>query len=194
MYIIAGLYRHRRLISPKGTHARPTASRLRESLFNICQGTVQEARFLDLFAGSGAIGLEALSRGAQFAAFVDSHKESIRCIQQNISLLNVQSHTRTFHGHVLKMLPLLEAQQMKFDIIFADPPYKTPWEAQEHSPYYSEAIVNWIDQSSLLVPGGTLFIEEAFEVQPDLTSLKTLKLINSRKMGCAALQQYERIK
>lgn len=187
MFILAGVYRHRRLVSPKGEHTRPTASRLRAALFNICQGYIEGARFLDLFAGSGAMGLEALSHGASSVVFVDNHKEAVRCIERNIESLEVQSQAIVLQGQVLHMIDLLERQKRQFDIIFADPPYHlshlidTP---------ISEKVIRRIDESTLLAPDGTLFIEEAFEFQPQLTDLKTLKLKNTRRMGMAALQQY----
>lgn len=188
MFIIAGLYRGRRLKSPKGPQTRPTASRLREALFNICQNRIEGARFLDLFAGSGAMGLEALSRGAQSAAFIDAHKEAIHCIEANAALLNVKSQTQVFRGDVMATLAWLEKQGDSFDIIYADPPYNTA--DPRTSILYSEQIIHWIDAHALLKPEGILFIEEDFRVQPKPDQLKTLAFKDSRRFGQAALQQY----
>jgi 16S rRNA (guanine966-N2)-methyltransferase len=188
MFIIAGLYRHQSLISPKGTQTRPTASRAREALFNICQPSIADAHFLDLFAGSGAIGLEALSRGAASATFIESSVESVQCIQKNISQLQVKPLCHVFKGDVFSCLDRLEKQKKFFDIIFADPPYQTLLIPNE--PYYSEAVVRWIDTHSLLAPGGLLFIEEHYNHQLILKDLKTLQLKNTRRLGEAALQQY----
>lgn len=191
MFIIAGLYRRHRLSVPKGSQTRPTASRLREALFNICQHSIEGAHFLDLFAGSGAMGLEALSRGAQSATFVDTHREAIRCIQQNVAHLQVQSQAQILHGEVFTVLKLLEKQGKAFDIIYADPPYKTPVSSASPTTFYSHKIIQWIDTHRLLAPGGVLFIEEDFHSQPQLDQLTTLKLNDSRRMGHAALQQYQ---
>lgn len=191
MYIIAGLYRHRRLSSPKGQATRPTASQLRESVFNICQNSIEGARFLDLFAGSGAMGLEALSRGAQCATFIDQNKEAIRCIQQNVEHLEVKGQTKILHGNAFQLLSMLHEQQVQFDIIYADPPYKTPASPHQPTLYYSEKIIRWIDEHALLAPQGTLFIEESFEAQPKIHHLKTLELKKSRRTGAAVLQQYQ---
>lgn len=190
MYIIAGLYRQRRLFTPKGAQTRPTASQLRAALFNICQNDIAGARFLDLFAGSGAVGLEALSRGAVSASFLENHKEAIRCIQRNIETLGVRAQTTILSGNVFQMLDLLERQKLQFDIIYADPPYYSLKTSLDGS--MSEKIIRYIDQSSLLAPDGTLFIEEAFEFQPRIADLNRLTLKNSRRMGSAALQQYTR--
>jgi 16S rRNA (guanine966-N2)-methyltransferase len=192
VYIIAGLYRRQRLISPKGADTRPTASRLREALFNICQNAVEGVRFLDLFAGSGAMGFEALSRGAQFVTFIDAHKEAIRCIHQNAAHLQVQDQCQILQGEVFTLLTRLQNQGQIFDIIFADPPYCTP---VSHSPcsskvFYSSKIIEWVDTHSLLTKGGRLFIEEDFHHQPKLENLKILKLKDSRRIGHAGLQQY----
>jgi 16S rRNA (guanine966-N2)-methyltransferase len=189
MHIIAGLYRHRKLMTPKGELTKPTASRLRESLFNICQGYIQQARFLDLFAGSGAMGFEALSRGAQSATFVDNSQEAIRCIEQNRKQLGVESQTQLLKGSVFQKLHWLNEHDQQFDIIFADPPYRT-LVPEEKNMFYSEKIVRLIDEMSLLAPEGILFIEEALEAEPALTNLKNLQLKNSRRMGKTVLQQY----
>ncbi len=190
MHIIAGLYRNRCLLSPKGEKTRPTASRLRESFFNICQGYIEGASFLDLFAGSGAIGLEALSRGAKSATFVDSSKEAIQCIRQNISHLHVESQSEVLYGPVFQILKLLEKQKQQFDIIYADPPYQMPIQQKGQMIYYSEKIIHWMDEHSLINSGGFLFIEEAFESLPLIETLKTLKLKSSRRSGGSALHQY----
>lgn len=190
MFIIAGLYRRQRLITPKGDQTRPTANRLREALFNICQHKIEGARFLDLFAGSGAMGLEAISREAQFATFIDSHKEAIQCIESNIAHLRVQDKTQILRGEVFTMLKRLEQQKQTFDVIYADPPYRTP--APNSTQFYSAQIIQWIDTHALLAPNGLLFVEEDFNFQPQVDHLGTLEFIDSRRMGHAALQQYRK--
>ena len=186
MYIISGQYRNRKLMTPKGIKTRPTASHLREALFNICQAYIENAHFLDLFAGSGAIGLEALSRGAKSTTFIENQRDAIHCIKQNIDLLHVQEQCTLLPGDVFRMLNKLQQQKQQFDIIFADPPYRSL--SQSHST--SESIIRWIDENALLAPNGILFIEEAFEHQPQIHDLKTLKFKNSRRVSSAALQQY----
>lgn len=189
MFIIAGLYRRQRLKAPKGPQTRPTASRLREALFNICQHKIETARFLDIFAGSGAMGFEALSRGAQSAAFIDSHKESIHCIESNASHLKVQQQTLIFRGEAMAMLKLIEKRGLKFDIIYADPPYNTL--APGETLLYSAQIIEWVDTHAILNPGGLLFVEEDARSEPQPGPLATLALKDSRRFGPAVLQQYQ---
>ncbi len=195
MFIIAGFYRRQRLVSPKGSQTRPTASRLREALFNICQPYIEGARFLDLFAGSGAMGLEALSRGAQSATFIDSHQEAIRCIQQNVAHLKVQDQCQILRGEVFALLKWLVRQGQTFDIIYADPPYHTPVVSSLNSSelFYSTQLIQWLDTQPLLNFKGLLFVEEDFHFEPHLINLQALKLKDSRRMGPAVLQQYQRL-
>lgn len=189
MRIIAGLYRFRELKAPKSEATRPTANRMREAFFNICQGVIEEAVVLDLFAGSGAIGFEALSRGAKSVVFVDESKEAIRCIHDNAKLLGVEKQIQVFHGDVYTMLRHLDKQKRAFTLIYADPPYaKRGQEERSHS----EQVIDAIDASMLLAGGGELFVEEAADKPPEVDHLKTLKLKSSRKLGRGLLQQYER--
>ena len=189
MLIIAGHYRHQKLLSPKSDQTRPTSNRLRETLFNICQQAIEGKRFLDLFAGSGAMGFEALSRGAGSATFVESNKDALKCIESNVRSLKVESQCQILRGDAFAMLRLLKKQGKTFDLIYVDPPYRTSLPGS--SLYYSAEVITWIDKHSLLAPGGILFVEEDFNFQPNIDSLETLCLINSRRVGQAALQQYQ---
>lgn len=191
MFIIAGLYRRQQLKSPKGDQTRPTSSRLREALFNICQHSIEESRFLDLFAGSGAMGFEALSRGAKSTTFIETNRDAIHCIESNMEHLKVRPHCQILRGDVFAMLQLLEKKGKQFDIIYADPPYRTSAPGSTH--FYSKEIIDWVDRHALLIPGGLLFIEEDFRFQPQFEQLQTLTLISDRRMGPAVLQQYKKI-
>ena len=119
MKIVGGQYRGRVLQAPKGQKTRPTSAKVREALFNII-GTPPE-RILDLFAGSGLVGLEALSRGARFVHFVDSSREACRCIQENIQLLGVEEQTKV---HLLPVEKFLRSRKETLDCILLDPPYQ----------------------------------------------------------------------
>lgn len=191
MFIIAGLYRHQRLDTPKGKQTRPTSNRLREALFNICQQNIEDAHFLDIFAGSGAIGLEAISRGAQSSTFIEINREAIHCIKNNIARLKVQKQCHVLFGEAFAMLQLLQRKKKKFDIIYADPPYRTPLPGL--SVFYSTQMIQWIDYHPLLVSGGLFFIEEDAHFQPQLNELQTLTFIKSRCLGKSMLQQYRKI-
>jgi 16S rRNA (guanine966-N2)-methyltransferase len=192
MFIIGGQYKHRRLATPKGNLTRPTAGRLREALFNICQTYIKDAAFLDLFAGSGAMGLEALSRGARSATFVDNSQEAVRCIKRNIGDLKVEKECEVFYGQAFSTLKLFEKQQKTFDVIYIDPPYNTPIDIAGETFLYSEYIIHLIDKSALLIPGGTLFVEEDSRHPPKIAT-EHLELKDSRKFGHSLLQRYNRL-
>jgi 16S rRNA (guanine966-N2)-methyltransferase len=124
MRIIAGTYRSRQLKSLKGVALRPTSDMLRETLFNILGPHVEGSRFLDLFAGTGAVGIEAISRGASFVVFVENHAPAIRLIHENLSLLGIESGARVISSKAVAALAKLERNSaVAFDFIFLDPPY-----------------------------------------------------------------------
>src|SRR5215213_5467865 len=125
MRIVGGRLRGRTLAAPKSQAIRPTADRLRESLFNILQhaygNPVSGARVLDLFAGTGALGLEAVSRGATFAQFVDDGVEARALLRQNVEALGVAAITRIFRRDATKLGTVHPVQP--FSLVFLDPPY-----------------------------------------------------------------------
>lgn len=124
MRIIAGKFKGRVLNSPDGAKVRPTADFVKEALFNVLQGRITGADFLDLFCGSGAVGLEALSRGAEHAVFVDSSRESIVLAKGNAALLRADPGAAEFiNQNCQSVLLSFGAAKKSFDIIFLDPPY-----------------------------------------------------------------------
>lgn len=123
MRIIAGDFRGRRLHAPKGYTIRPTIDRVRESVFNIIAAKVPGARVLDLFAGTGAMGLEALSRGALFCLFVDKGAEAVHLIRENVQLCTVQDRSRIIQGSADLVIRRLGLEGELFDLVFMDPPY-----------------------------------------------------------------------
>lgn len=195
MHIFSGIHKNRSLESPKGHLTRPTSGRLRETLFNICQHYVADCHFLDLCAGSGAMGLEALSRGARQATFVDNSKESIRCIQANVRTMKEEEHTKIIYGDVFDQLKKFAKEGHQFDIIYADPPYENTSQTTEGAILHSERLLRIIDEQlgnkiSLLAPGGMLFLEEAANISFENINLLHLTLKNSRSTGRAALHYY----
>ena len=175
--IIAGQFKGRLLKAPKGPSTRPTQSMLRESVFNICQQEIQGACFLDLFAGSGAMGLEALSRGALHATLVESDRRAIAAIRENIALLQVASETTLITTNAKQALKRLSSP---FNIIYVDPPYDMPIE-----PFVKELL-----DRNLIASAGTLFIEERSGPHPTSLHFPQLSLIGSRRFGEALLHQY----
>jgi 16S rRNA (guanine966-N2)-methyltransferase len=127
MRIIAGKFRSRQLKSLKGMALRPTSDKLRETLFNVLGELVVEARFVDLFAGTGAVGIEALSRGAREAIFVEKHPPAVALIKKNLESLEIRNGTRVLAMDALQALKRLvhasTAVGACIDILFLDPPY-----------------------------------------------------------------------
>ena len=119
--IIGGRHRGRRLQFPAVTGLRPTADRLRETLFNWLQAEIEGARCLDPFAGSGALGLEALSRGAGYVRFIDRAPAVIRKLRENLKLLGLEQNAGVIQGDARRLLRA--APERPFDIVFLDPPY-----------------------------------------------------------------------
>lgn len=123
MRIVAGEWRGRTIEAPPGEHVRPTRDRIREAWMSIVQPHLPGARVADLFAGSGALGIEALSRGAAAADFVDNHARSIAVLQKNLDRLGATSRAKIHRVDAIRFVQGL--QEHAFDLIFADPPYAT---------------------------------------------------------------------
>lgn len=131
MRVIAGKARSLPLKTIEGMDTRPTTDRIKETLFNMLSNQIPGCRFLDLFAGSGAIGIEALSRGASQVVFVENSEKALACIRQNVEFTHLQEGARIVAGDVLSVIGRLDRQETKpFDIIFMDPPYNKEWEKQ----------------------------------------------------------------
>lgn len=123
MRIISGKARGTKLYTLEGENTRPTLDRVKESVFSIIQSEIEGAKILDLFAGSGAIGLEFLSRGAQKAVLCDKSKEAVNIIKKNIEKTHMEQETQVFNTDFENCLERLKNEQ--FDIIYVDPPYET---------------------------------------------------------------------
>ena len=179
MRIIAGDMRSRKLKAPEGMDTRPTADRVKEALFSIIQSRVYGARVLDLYAGSGALALEALSRGAESAVLADCSPKACQVIQENIDALNCQSRARLLR---MKDAAALAAQQAKgdsFDLIFLDPPYRMD----------TAPICRAILEGNLLRPDGLIVIEHGRETPPQIEP--PLTLTDHREYGAAGLSFYQ---
>jgi 16S rRNA (guanine966-N2)-methyltransferase len=172
MRIIAGTHRGRRIAAPKGRDTRPTSDRVRENAFNLI-GPVDEADVLDLFAGSGALGLEALSRGAATATFVESDRDACRVINTNLDTLD-------FRGTVLQQdaLRAVTSERRTYDLVLCDPPYG--YDHAKLTPHLAR----------LLRDNGLLVYESAGrEDPPDVPGLEQR---TSRRYGSARLTLFER--
>ena len=187
MRIIGGKFKNRRLFSKKGfSSLRPTSEKLREALFNICQDQIEGADFLDLFAGSGAVGLEALSRGAHFATFIEKHPSHFSMLKKNLNHLQLSKQAFPFHGNVLSLVPMLAKKKRQFDLIYLDPPYANK-EFSLKSPIIKA--LKMIEKGSLLKKEGSLFVEEMHLLPSHF--LTQLYLMKKRHFGKTLLFQFQ---
>lgn len=168
MRVIAGIYKGRQLKSPKSEVVKPTLDRVKEAMFGSIQFYLKNARVLDLFCGSGALGIEALSRGARVVEFVDKDIDSIKLVKEN--LMNIDSNAILHHDDYLNYLSKIKEG---FDVIFIDPPYATN---------FAKQAIEYIDEKSLLNNGGILIWEKAFSSHIDL-QLKNLSIVKIKKYG-----------
>lgn len=151
--ITGGELRGRLIEAPAGDQVRPTQSRLRQALMNSLQMKLGAARVLDLFAGSGALGIEALSWGAAHASFVENARPSLQALEKNLSTLQLQSRSHVFAQSVDRVTPQLLAHVKAhgaFDVVFADPPYADGWELR---------LLAELPWGSLLSPEGVVCLE-----------------------------------
>jgi len=123
MRIIAGTYRSRPMQAPAGLATRPTSDRLRETLFNVLTPRIQGAAFLDLYAGSGAVGIEALSRGAEHVVFVERAPTALKVLRANLARLGLTEGFSLQTGSVGTYLRRMQTELKQFDLVFLDPPY-----------------------------------------------------------------------
>lgn len=128
MRVIAGQFRSRQLLAPRGMATRPTSDRLRETLFNVIASRIAGAKFVDLYAGSGAVGIEALSRGAQFVWFTDNAASATKAIRENLTALKISEGFSIESRGTAALLDNLTKLGRKVDLIFLDPPYESQTE------------------------------------------------------------------
>jgi len=181
--IIAGKYRSRPLKSMRGLDLRPTSDRLRETLFNVLASAsdIEESVWLDLYAGTGAVGIEALSRGARQVYFVESAKKHAQLLRDNLSSLGIASGFEVQEREVAQALPLLESTGVVCDFCVLDPPYRM------HGSY--ERTLGFLSQSRMLQPSSVVIVEHEKRFDP---GERFGALVRYRKLeqGDAALSFY----
>ena len=148
MRIIAGSARSLPLRTPEGLETRPTSDQIKETLFNMLQNDVPGCYFLDLFAGSGQIGLEALSRGAEYAVFVENGRKALKCIEDNIAFTKFTDRSKLVASDVISAIHTLDGKYT-FDIIFMDPPYKKGLEKEVLQALYDSNL--WKEDTLVIV-------------------------------------------
>jgi 16S rRNA (guanine(966)-N(2))-methyltransferase RsmD len=182
MRVIAGQFRSRQLKSLKGLALRPTSDRLRETLFNVLAPLIVGARFLDVFAGTGAIGIEALSRGAAEAVFIESHQPAAALIKQNLASLGIRTGVSVLPLDAVRALEKLAAKATpngdnKFDLAYIDPPYA---DAAQYT-----QVLEAVAKSPLFHPESRIAVEHRRSF--DLPAIPGLTTVRRLEQGDAAL-------
>src|SRR5271167_2003190 len=157
MRVIAGTYRSRRLRGPGKLRLRPTSDRLRETLFNVLGPSVRDSLFVDLYAGTGAIGIEALSRGAREVVLIEAHKAAARLAKENLNALGIWAGAQVIEGDAIRGLGALAARRAMADFIFLDPPHE---EVDEH-----QKVLEYLDGAHLLAPHGLVIVEHHHKME-----------------------------
>ena len=182
MRIIGGEFSSRIIEAPEGIHTRPTLDQVREAVFSALGGSFEGGIFLDLYAGSGANGLEALSRGMSEAYFVDNAREAIEVIKRNIEKLGVEERSHVYPMRAKKALSLFQEEGKQFTAIYLDPPF-----AEQEN----DVILSIIDQSDILIGEGVVIIESSSE-EDFCREFETLEYIKDKKYGKCKIHYYRK--
>jgi len=153
MRVIAGTAKRLQLKTVEGMDTRPTTDRIKETLFNMISEYLADSYFLDLFSGSGAIGIEALSRGAAHASFVEQSKKAMECIKENLAYTKLADRAELYETDVINALSCMDGRKT-FDYIFMDPPYNQ---------FLEKKVMEYLSLSNLLSEDGLIIIEASLE-------------------------------
>lgn len=174
MRVIAGALKGRRIVTPRGLHTRPTADQVRIALMDTLTPHLPGGHVLDLFAGAGGVGIEALSRGAARATFVERDRRAAHALHQNLEALGLQPVTRVLTMDVERALPRMAAAGEVFDIIFLDPPYETALGSET---------LEWLGSGRLTRPGSLVIAQHLTKRAPVLVPLPAMARIRTRRFG-----------
>lgn len=177
--VISGSARGLKLNTPGDDRVRPTTDRVKESMFNIVQDWVYDSQVLDLFAGSGALGIEALSRGASQAVFCDNSLDSIKIIKSNIEKARVADRSQIVSGDFKRCLRDMEAKNQSFDMIFVDPPYYKG---------LFEEVLDTIRSCKILKKDGIVIVEH--DAKRPIGQVEGLEVYKEKKYGITMLTFY----
>jgi 16S rRNA (guanine966-N2)-methyltransferase len=187
MRIVTGKFKGREIISPpKNIELRPTSDRVREAIFDVVRFKISDSIFLDLFAGSGAMGIEAISEGARFAVFVEKNSVALRVIKQNIKMLGIENQALIIKQDVLNFIKSpfsFESFKEKFDFVFLDPPYASKLAGQT-----MQTLVNF----PFLKSDSIIIAEHAEEeiLPDDLKGVNSFKRFREKKYGNIVVSYY----
>lgn len=180
MRIISGEHKGRRLAGGKKTGLRPTSDRVKESIFNVLQKEIEGKRILDLFAGAGTLGIEALSRGAESVTFVDASRQSMSILRKNLRDLSLENRSTTLRSDGLEAL---EKLKRRFHLIFADPPYLKG---------FVQRIVDSVAGSEVLHKNGILILEHHKKEKFSFPE-KSLSILKQRRFGDTMISFFSKL-
>ena len=182
--VLTGSFRGQKLFLPT-VPVRPTKGVVRAAVMNLVRFSLPQSTFLDLYAASGAMGIEALSNGAKEARFVENAPACVEALQKNLQKLGLEESAKIYPMEVAQGIPYLYKERLRFDFIFADPPYE---EAGKEN--LSAQTISLLDRYPLLAPEGSLFVEQSAHTTVHF-SLDNLELVKSRKYGKTLLLEFK---
>jgi 16S rRNA (guanine(966)-N(2))-methyltransferase RsmD len=186
MRVIAGEFRSRRLETPRGMATRPTSDKLRGTLFNVLGATVEGAKFVDLYAGSGAVGIEAISRGAEFVWFAEKAPAAVAAMRANLRALKIGGGYALEDRGVARLLSSLEKRaKAEVDVVFLDPPYEDVEEYERTMEFFGTHMKNVLAEDAVVVA-------EHARKKPLAEVYGELKRVRVLEQGDAALSFYRR--
>ena len=173
MRVISGNLKGKKLYSVLGKTVRPTSDRLRESIFNILAFHVKQAIVLDMFSGTGALGIEALSRGAESAVFIDVHNKALSVIKRNIKACKLENKTKVIKWDIIKNLNCIKSNNAAFNLIFIDPPYNKS---------FLQPTLHNLRKAGCIKKGACLIVEHSL-LEPIPLDFPEYELQDQRKYG-----------
>ncbi len=183
MRVISGTARGVSLNAPEGMDTRPTTDRVKENLFNMIQNEIRDKMVLDLFSGSGALAIEALSRGAHEAVLVEPDKRCYTVISENLKRTRLAANAKILQSAAETAIRLMQREGRQFDLVFMDPPYQKGWVIKT---------LKQLVESEVLNPGALVIVEhESTDMTPD--QIGSLKRINEKKYGRTSLSLYREV-
>ena len=171
MRVIAGTAKRLQLKTIEGLDTRPTTDRIKETLFNMITNSLADCNFLDLFSGSGAIGIEALSRGAAHAAFVEQNRKATKCIKENLAFTKLADRAVVYETDVISAIKRMENSK-EYDFIFMDPPYNQLLEKK---------VLEYLSSSNIMAEDCTIIVEASLETDFSYVEELGFEIIKEKK-------------